>query len=59
MRKQIKNLIPHAKAIEDNLWNADNVLPKPIEMNNISQRNNLWIDSISDVFRGYINGTLG
>ena len=59
MRKQIKNLKTHAKAIEDNLWNADEMLPKPIEIKDISQRNNLWIDSISDVFRGCINGTLG
>ena len=52
MRKQIKNLKTHAKAIEDNLWNADEVLPKPIEIKDISRRNKLWIDSIFNVFMG-------
>ena len=52
MRKQIKNLKTHAKAIEDSLWNAYEVLPKPIEIKDISRRNKLWIDGIFKVFIG-------
>ena len=59
MRKQIKNLKTHAKAIEDNLWNADEVLPKPIEIKDISRRNKLWIDGIFNVFIGAYKWNIG
>ena len=48
VKKEIKNLKTEVKAIEDDLLNAEEVSAKSIELEDISRRNNLRIDSIKE-----------